>query len=500
MKKVFLLLTAVCIIAISIISLSSCGGDCKVTFDSNGGSEVDSQNVNSGYKLEEPVTPVRDGYAFIGWYLDDVEWSFEGHRVSKSMTLVAKWAKCLIFKENDDGTYTVSDYKPIAEKITVPSTYKGEKVTKIGNGAFIPTADPECHLMSISIPDTVEEIGSSAFKGCERLTEITLPSSVTAIGNGAFENCISLERVSIPKSVEKIGYQIFKGCDDVELDEENGISYLGDWVVKAEGDIKSATIKDGTVGIAGGAFSSCAELKTVSLPNTLKYIGEMSFANCTSLEEIDIPEGVEELVDVFDSCSSLRRVSLPNGLKTIGESCFSYCVSLREITIPSSVNKLGAYAFQKTMISTVTLPQGITEIPSDLFNCCEQLTEIIIPEGVTRIERQAFNFCTVLDRVTLPSTLKSIGERAFASTTNLNEISLPQGLEIIEDYAFCYGGLTRIVIPKSVSEIGYAAFDNNKLLTEIYCEAESQPEGWSRGWYDYIFFEGTLSWGYKGNN
>ena len=122
MKKIIL---AVSVVFLMLCALCSCGDKATVSFDSNGGSEVESISVTVGEKAKEPTPPQRDGYAFIGWYLDDEKWSFNGYTVTEDITLKARWSKCLTFEENEDGTYTVKKFEPITESVVIPSTYKG---------------------------------------------------------------------------------------------------------------------------------------------------------------------------------------------------------------------------------------------------------------------------------------------------------------------------------------------------------------------------------------
>ena len=69
-------------------------GKKKVTFDSQGGTELDPVSVKKGAKLRRPMTPVRSGSMFLGWYTQEQggqPWNFEQDTVEKSMTLYAHW-------------------------------------------------------------------------------------------------------------------------------------------------------------------------------------------------------------------------------------------------------------------------------------------------------------------------------------------------------------------------------------------------------------------------
>ena len=61
-----------------------------VTFDTAGGSEVPTQDIEEGGKVIEPTT-TRAGYTFMGWYLGEELWSFAGYSITEPITLTAKW-------------------------------------------------------------------------------------------------------------------------------------------------------------------------------------------------------------------------------------------------------------------------------------------------------------------------------------------------------------------------------------------------------------------------
>ena len=111
------------------------------------------------------------------------------------------------------------------EHVTIPSTYNGFPVTKIGNRAF-----EDCYyLETIEIPNSIIEIGNYAFTNCNSLREIEFPSSVKKIGDHAFEECDSLNRIEIPSGVRSIGDYAFSRCYSLKgVVIENGLEKIGD--------------------------------------------------------------------------------------------------------------------------------------------------------------------------------------------------------------------------------------------------------------------------------
>lgn len=96
-KKLFGILFVSLVTMIICISLSACGSDTDkssyytVSFNTDGGSNIDTQQVEKGGRINKPIDPTKDGYEFLGWYFSDEEWSFVGFFVTNDMTLTAKW-------------------------------------------------------------------------------------------------------------------------------------------------------------------------------------------------------------------------------------------------------------------------------------------------------------------------------------------------------------------------------------------------------------------------
>ena len=119
--------------------------------------------------------------------------------------------------------YTTSDGKKLFPSNTEPATFGAILVSNIyENGTGVLTFDDDItsvggfngctQLTSITIPNNVTSIGSSAFEDCSGLTSITIPNNVTSIGSSAFEDCSGLTSITIPNNVTRIGNYAFEGC------------------------------------------------------------------------------------------------------------------------------------------------------------------------------------------------------------------------------------------------------------------------------------------------
>ena len=220
--------------------------------------------------------------------------------------------------------------------VTIP-----DSVTSIENFAF-----KDCtSLTSVTIPGSVTSIGEGAFNGCTSLTSVTIGNGVTSIGDSAFYDCTSLTSVTIPDSVTSIGWYAFYICTSLASvtihdsvtsigsyafydtaiynNHPDGVVYINNWLIGYKGDMPENTeivIKNGTRGIADGAFEDCTSLTSVTIPDSVTSIGNWAFEYCTSLTSVTIPDSVTSIGNwAFYGCTSLTSVTIPDSVTSIGD-------------------------------------------------------------------------------------------------------------------------------------------------------------------------------------
>lgn len=188
-------------------------------------------------------------------------------------------------------------------EITIPTVYregnKKYKITSIEYRTF-----HSCHnLTSITLPETITDIGESNFYGCDSLKTIKIPHRVKTIKSSTFNNCTSLETIELPSHLEKIG---------------------------------------------DNAFADCESLKEIDIPDSVSDIERFAFNYCESLKEIDLSSTKVTTISesCFQGCYSLTKAKLPKNLKKIENLAFNACRSL-ELEIPDNVSEIASNAFSQ---------------------------------------------------------------------------------------------------------------------------------------------------------
>ena len=188
---------------------------------------------------------------------------------------------------------------------------------------------------SITLPETVKEIGASAFTNCSRLQKINIPEGVTKIGSSAFANCAKLKQLVLPSGLKEIPEQLCSSCSSLD----------------------SVKLPAGLTVIPQKAFSGCG-LRRVAIPNSVTNIGNSAFAGCP-LDTLVLPSALNVLGDdVFNQLNlttSPRHLVLNDKLVATGMSTFANWSDLETIVIGKNVAILGQECFMAdSMVTDIT--------------------------------------------------------------------------------------------------------------------------------------------------
>ncbi len=248
------------------------------------------------------------------------------------------------FSANGDSTYMLYSYNGTDKELELPDNIMGLEVVGIYDNCF-----KNSDIKTVLIPDTYTYIGKSAFYGCNSLSSITIPQNVAEIGEMAFSSCENLAvfKFEGKSKIKTIPYSAFYGD-----------ASLTDFVVPS-----------GVTEISSYAFAKSG-LRSISISNTVRTIGEYAFRECANLSKAALPEQLTEVSDYcFYSCNSLETVDLPINLTSIGDRAFAECSALKEIQLPPYLESIGKYAFYNaSSLSGLFIPDSVTAIGAEALN------------------------------------------------------------------------------------------------------------------------------------
>ena len=184
----------------------------------------------------------------------------------------------------------------------------------------------------------VVELSWYAFYGCTELTSITLPNTVTEIGVGAFKLCSSLTSVNIQNGVKTIASDTFSGCESLKMIKLPDTITTLDSKAFFESGLVHLDIPDGVKEIPKDCFSGAKALQSITFPATLTKIDGSAFYGCRALSYLTIPNGVTE-ISGYLYATGAQTIILPESLTTWSgtasaknASVFAYCPPPNDLT------------------------------------------------------------------------------------------------------------------------------------------------------------------------
>lgn len=429
----------------------------------------------------------------------------------------------------------------ICENSVIPTN---GSVTSIGERAL--SYVPE--LPSINIPSAVTQIDAGAFSGSS-FEKVFFLSSDVAIDDGAdipastviygdagstAESYAQAHGNTFAKglysgSVNTIEWRIYD--DRVML--LSGTGSTGNYNnskrpwAEYEDSFSDVVVGEGITKLGDRTFYAYKKvLKSITLPNTLEYIGASVFSDCTALTEIKLPNNSLRSLgnSAFGGCTGIKHFHIPSTVWSMHNS-FSGCTGIETITVDWMSTYYRAedgilYNLDKSEIlfvysldgTTLTIPKTARNIQSSALDLCTELErfeceegsvyytaaegvlyantsqgkmlamapkklagKLVVPDDVAVVGQNAFNGCTLLTEVQLPASLTKIDGATFRFCSSLAKINIPESVTYIGQRAFegCSSLPEVLTIPKSVKYIGEYAFNGCTSLKFIYIEPDS---------------------------
>lgn len=387
---------------------------------------------------------------------------------------------------------TLVKYRGTEERVTIPDT-----VEVVGESAF----ENNQKVQFVVIPKSVKRLDAYVFWGCNNLEEVVLGKGLTAVDEYSFAGCTGLKQITIPENIQSIDAQAFAGCvnltdiyipatvtgiaEDAFLNCDNVTIHADEGSVAAQFAQKLAEQKN------RDPLVTAAPVQTptaVSRPDTQATTEPVSTATPApaatpvpgNVLGSTIIVGNHALVMVHPGEEKVQQgYTEPEAGQETGEE--------QDITAETENGKVPEWMYYRNQsVGAVTIPEGTTEIGRFAFSR-SSLRTVTIPEGVTVIDYAAFYHCDNLDNVILPDTVNTVGAKAFTHTgwmDDFEENSMDDFL-ISGDILVAYkGNLPEVVIPDGVRVIAEEAFRNHTELKKVHLPAsvtdignDAFPEG-----------------------
>lgn len=237
-----------------------------------------------------------------------------------------------------------------------------------------------------------------------------------------------------------------------ETKETSDFQLSGDTLVKYTGTAKTVSVPDSVKIIGEEAFADNSYITAVTFPKTLEEISYAAFSGCNNITKIDIPDSVTSIgTAAFCNCSLLASVNIGSGVKDLGTGIFVGCKKLPTVSFKNNTHFLCEdgviYDDEKTVIYEVlkgrtskdnsySMPSTVTDIKPYAFYGCSKLNKINLSVNLKEIPAYAFSFCSGLESIKIPYSVTLIDVKAFENCINLKDVDVPVSVTYIHSSAF----------------------------------------------------------------
>lgn len=297
---------------------------------------------------------------------------------------------------------------------------------------------------------------------------------IVGIGENALYNDTKINSLSLPSSIERVKSGAFWKASNLKnvtfSDKGKGLKTIGMYTFADCSSLESIDLSNSSITeIPKNAFSNCTSLKTVKLPPTVTKIADDAFANCKKLEEIQGLSNckISEIgKDAFAGCYNLKTFDLSSATITaLPDSLCNNMYAVTTVRLPKTLTSIGTSALEgcKKLEEINGLSDcKLTSIGANAFASCSALKGVDLSKSsFTALPASAFAKDTALTSVKLPDSLTEIGEKAFVGCGAMEKIDLSNTkLTTIGKNAMAeMNDLMYINLPDTVKNVGQSAFD-----------------------------------------
>lgn len=333
----------------------------------------------------------------------------------------------IYYMQTDDNEVCVYGYEYPEEgseptEVVIPETVRNRRITYTVTGV-LDTAFTESNYSKITLPDTINYIGSEAFWASARLEEVVIP-----------ESCV----------LDYFGTDVFTGTPAEGKFFEKDVNTIGQNVL----------------------YSYTGDATEFAIPEEINILAAGCFM-FSAIENVVFNENITDIPDfAFSCCRNLKEIEIPDDITMLGEAAFKDCMNLEKVILGESTEYIGINCFAGTKIKEINLPQYMADL-SGAFNDCKYLEKITVDEANETFyadENALYSVYNYTDEYEEESYSEKKLEYFFGANTH-SSYETDEDVTIIGDYAFYNNKTIKEFSASGVSSIGTKAFAGTEIET-----------------------------------